>query len=77
MSLTRSAPDGGETIDVTGHDRRRPLALEKRMALGTPAAERLERIVRLARRICDVPVACVELSVAADSSANTGERRSA
>jgi diguanylate cyclase (GGDEF)-like protein len=48
--------------------RRRPLAFDRARSLGTPSDERFDRIVRLARRVCDVPVARVILTAAEDHS---------
>lgn len=53
---------GPKKTDVSAPARRRPLAFEKERALGTPTSERFERITRLARRVCDVPVATIEIA---------------
>lgn len=43
------------------HESRRLAAVHKVRLLGTPAEERFDRITRLARRIFDVPMACIDI----------------
>jgi diguanylate cyclase (GGDEF)-like protein len=62
MSVTPNDHDPAKKTSVSAHVRRRPLAFEKLRSMGTPVHERFDRIVRLARRVCDVPVASVELT---------------
>lgn len=44
---------------VSPHEIRRLAAVQKLRLLGTPAEERFDKITRLARRIFDVPMACL------------------
>ena len=46
---------------VTPHEIRRLAAVQKAKLLGTPAEERFDRITRLARRLFDVPMACLDI----------------
>jgi diguanylate cyclase (GGDEF)-like protein len=43
------------------HEIRRLAAVQKVRLLGTPAEERFDKITRLARRIFDVPMACLDI----------------
>jgi diguanylate cyclase (GGDEF)-like protein len=43
------------------HETRRLAAVQKVRLLGTPAEERFDRITRLARRMFDVPMACIDI----------------
>lgn len=43
------------------HESRRLAAVHKVRLLGTPAEERFDRITRLARRMFDVPMACIDI----------------
>ena len=43
------------------HEIRRLAAVQKLRLLGTPAEERFDKITRLARRIFDVPMACLDI----------------
>jgi diguanylate cyclase (GGDEF)-like protein len=43
------------------HETRRLAAVHKVRLLGTPAEERFDRITRLARRMFDVPMACIDI----------------
>jgi diguanylate cyclase (GGDEF)-like protein len=61
MSPAPIENDPAKKTDLSARVRRRPLAFEKHRSIGTPAPERFDRIVRLARRVCDVPVATIEL----------------
>src|SRR5690242_17174083 len=62
MSVAAFELPAAKDAGMTAQTRRRPLAFEKHRALGTPTSERLERITRLARRVCDVPLATIELT---------------
>src|SRR5579863_170808 len=46
---------------VPPHEIRRLAAVQKLRLLGTPAEERFDKITRLARRIFDVPMACLDI----------------
>jgi diguanylate cyclase (GGDEF)-like protein len=46
---------------VPPHEIRRLAAVQKVRLLGTPAEERFDKITRLARRIFDVPMACLDI----------------
>lgn len=45
----------------TAHDAQRLAAVHRVRLLGTPAEERFDRITRLARRMFDVPMACIDI----------------
>src|SRR5215469_10091457 len=46
---------------IPPHELRRLAAVQKLRLLGTPAEERFDKITRLARRIFDVPMACLDI----------------
>jgi diguanylate cyclase (GGDEF)-like protein len=46
---------------VSPHEVRRLAAVQKLRLLGTPAEERFDRITRLAQRVFDVPMACLDI----------------
>jgi diguanylate cyclase (GGDEF)-like protein len=46
---------------VPPHEIRRLAAVQKLRLLGTPAEERFDKITRLARRMFDVPMACLDI----------------
>ena len=46
---------------VAPFELRRMAAVHRTRLLGTPAEERFDRITRLARRMFDVPMACLDL----------------
>lgn len=46
---------------VPPHELRRLAAVQKLLLLGTPAEERFDRITRLAQRMFDVPMACIDI----------------
>jgi diguanylate cyclase (GGDEF)-like protein len=46
---------------ASAHELRRLAAVQKVRLLGTPAEERFDKITRLARRMFDVPMACLDI----------------